>query len=218
MIKLVIFDLDGTLADTIPLAIKSFSKAASSYAGRTLTEKEIVETFGINEIGMMRAVLGKNCQAETLEKALTDYYKYYEEMHELECPALFSGVTDLLNYLKKKPLPVSLITGKCEKSCMISLHKFGIENIFDDVITGSEHGNIKSENIKSLLQKYNLQASECFYVGDAVSDVTESQKAGVTCLSAAWSSTADKPALQKANHGNVFERICDLQKFFANIC
>ena len=49
MIKLVAFDLDGTIGDTIPMCIKAFRQAVSPYAGHLLTDREVVETFGLNE-------------------------------------------------------------------------------------------------------------------------------------------------------------------------
>ena len=44
MIKLVAFDLDGTIGDTIPMCIKAFRQAVSPYAGHLLTDREVVET------------------------------------------------------------------------------------------------------------------------------------------------------------------------------
>lgn len=69
MIKLVAFDLDGTIADTIPMCIEAFGKAVSPYAGHTLTKDEIVQTLGLNEIGMVKAVV-----KEHWENALRDFY------------------------------------------------------------------------------------------------------------------------------------------------
>ena len=48
MIKLIAFDLDGTIGDTVPMCIRAFEKAVSPYAGHTLSEREITQTFGLN--------------------------------------------------------------------------------------------------------------------------------------------------------------------------
>lgn len=74
MIKMVSFDFDGTIADTIPMCIEVFEKAISPYAGHKLTEHEILQTFGLNEIGMVKAVVKDNWKS-----ALEDFYLYYEE-------------------------------------------------------------------------------------------------------------------------------------------
>ena len=57
MIKMVGFDLDGTICDSIPMCIEAFAEAAAPYAGHELTEKEIISTFGLNETGMIKAVV-----------------------------------------------------------------------------------------------------------------------------------------------------------------
>ena len=49
MIKLIAFDLDGTIGDTVPMCIRAFEKAVSPYAGHTLSEREITQTFGLND-------------------------------------------------------------------------------------------------------------------------------------------------------------------------
>ena len=54
MIKLIAFDLDGTIGDTVPMCIRAFEKAVSPYAGHILSEREISQTFGLNEGGMIK--------------------------------------------------------------------------------------------------------------------------------------------------------------------
>lgn len=205
-VKLAAFDLDGTVADTIPLSIESFSLAVSPYAGHTLSREEVVETFGLNEPGMIKAIV-----KDRWEEALRDYYRIYEEQH-VKCEAPFEGIAPLIEGLKSRGIIVSLITGKAEKSCRITLKRFGIEHLFADIITGDEHGNRKAENLMSLMEKYGLTPEECVYIGDAVSDVMSSRKAGVRCLSAAWSESADREALEGVNPGDVYERIADLER------
>ena len=70
MIKLAAFDLDGTIGETIPMCIEAFRKAVSPYAGHSLTDKEIIETFGMNEVGMVKAIISDNWQG-----ALNDFYQ-----------------------------------------------------------------------------------------------------------------------------------------------
>lgn len=209
MLKLVIFDIDGTMSDTLDVCIKSFREAVSPYVGHVLSDEEIASLFGLNEVGMIKKILGTN-----IDDAVSDYFQAYEKMRDA-LPPVVDGLIDLMEYLKKRGVKLAVITGKTERTCQITLEKLGLQNFFDDVCSGSENENTKGKSISSLMKKYAAAADECFYVGDAVSDVTESQKAGITCLSAAWCATADKDALEKINAGNVFERVSDLRKFFS---
>lgn len=207
MIKMVAFDFDGTIADTIPMCIKAFRKAVAPYIGHKLTDHEILQTFGLNEIGMIKEVVKDNWKS-----ALEDFYNYYEELHN-NCTKPFSEISDLIMYLKEKNVIVPLITGKGQKSCCISLKKLGMENCFSDIMVGNETRPNKEEAILKLLEKYSVKNEEFYYVGDALSDVMACQEAKVACLSAAWSHSVELEELKKINSENVFLSISDLKNF-----
>lgn len=207
MIKLIAFDLDGTIGETVPMCIRAFEQAVSPYAGHTLSEREITQTFGLNEVGMIKVVAG-----EKWREALHDFYPVYEQMHD-ECPEPYQGIRELINTLKKEGILVALITGKGEKSCRITLEKFGMQDLFCCVKTGAEDRPNKAEAIEELLDAYQVAKDEFYYIGDAVSDVTACKKAGVPCLSAAWGTTADISGLEEANPSKVFLSIEDLAHF-----
>lgn len=57
MIKLVAFDLDGTIGDTIPICVESFWMAVEPYVETFLSEEDILKTFGLNEEGMIRQII-----------------------------------------------------------------------------------------------------------------------------------------------------------------
>lgn len=207
MIKMVAFDFDGTIADTIPMCIEAFRKAISPYVGHKLTKHEILQTFGLNEIGMVKAVVKDNWKP-----ALEDFYFYYEEMHN-NCTEPFPEICDLIKYLKEKNIIVPLITGKGEKSCHISLKKLGMESYFSDIMVGDEIRLNKGESILKLLEKYSINKDEFYYVGDALSDVMACREISVTCLSAAWSHSVKLEKLKKINSSYIFENISDLKSF-----
>ena len=188
MIKLVAFDLDGTIADTIPMCIEAFKQAVSPYASKILSEDDIVKTFGLNEEGMIKEVV-----SEDWEKALIDFYVIYKEMHTII---------------------VSLITGKGQRSCDITLRHFEMEALFDSISIGSPDRNTKAESMTELMSKYNIQPAEMVYVGDEFSDITACSKVGIQCLSAAWIASLSKmKKLEKENQGYVFSSIKSLHSF-----
>lgn len=93
--KIIAFDLDGTIADTLPMCLAAFRKAVQPYVARTLTEEEIMQTFGLNEEGMIRQVAGVRWR-----EALDDFYACYRCIHALLCPAPFSGMRELIRKWK----------------------------------------------------------------------------------------------------------------------
>ncbi len=207
MIKLVAFDLDGTIGDTIPLCINAFKCAVEPYTSHELSKDEIIQTFGLNEEGMIRQVTGENWQ-----EALDDFYVYYKQMHYQSCATPFNGIMEIIQELKRKTILVALITGKGERSCSITLEQFNMNDCFDCIETGSSLYNRKAEAISKLLEKYCLQSNEFIYIGDAVSDVLACREINVKCLSAAWAKGVDVKKLEGINLGNVIPSITNLKK------
>ena len=89
-IRLVAFDLDGTIGDTIPLCIKAFKEAVAPYIGHELSDDDVIRTFGLNEQGMIASLV----DAPYKERALADFYTFYKNLHEQLCPRPFSGIRD----------------------------------------------------------------------------------------------------------------------------
>ena len=208
MIKLVAFDLDGTIGNTLPMCIQAFKKATRPYIGHELSDEEVVLTFGLNEEGMIGCVVDEPYR----QQALHNFYVIYKNLHQEMCPTPFEGIRELITLLKQKGIIVVLITGKGAKSCDITLRQFSMETSFAKVVTGSAERNIKSEALEKLLHTYHLSVDEIVYIGDAISDIKECQKANVKCLSAAWS-ISQSGTLESHNAKNVFYSISSISAF-----
>lgn len=208
MYKMIGFDLDGTLADTIPMCIKAFRNSVSPYTGHILSDEEIVKTFGLNEIGMIKAVAGEHWKL-----ALKDFYLEYSRIHGKEVKAPFSGVSELLQKLKEHNIILALITGKGEKSGQISLEQLSLTQYFDEILYGSEKAQNKSEHMEYLINKYQLDKKDFCYVGDTVGDIGACRKVGVTCLSAAWQRISPVEELKKINSPYVFSDVKELENY-----
>ena len=199
-IKLIAFDLDGTIADTLPLCIKAFRMAVQPYISQTLSEDDIIKTFGLNEEGMIRKVI-KN---EYWKQALQDFYPIYMKLHRFMCPQPFQGIRELIIQLRQNNLTVALVTGKGTKSCEITLQQLGMNS----------ERNIKHEALNELLNVYHLSPAEIVYVGDTVSDIIQCRMVNVVCLSAAWCVTNSiQEELEKCNPGKVFNSIEKISEY-----
>lgn len=207
MLKMVAFDLDGTVCNTIPLCIETFLVALAPYTDYELTDKDIINSFGLNETGMVKKLVSNNWKS-----ALNDFYFYYDKFHK-KCTEPYTGIRELIKWLKKNNIMVSLITGKGEKSCKITLNKIGMEEEFQEMLYGSEKNFNKSQSIQKLLRKYNLKKSELIYIGDALSDIAACDKVGIICLSAAWDENSDWRKLEKANPKHIFKSIHELKLY-----
>lgn len=203
-IKAVIFDLDGTLGNTLPLCISAFRKSIEPLINQTLSDDEIIATFGPSEEGTIMALV-----PEHYEKGISSYLEFYKQLHTM-CPVPFDGVEDLLIALKNKSVRIAMVTGKGKHSTEISLERFGIAQYFEAIETGIVSGPSKAEGIQNILDLFkDIHKNEVIYIGDAPSDITASKKVGVAVVAAAWAETAEPQNLRKLFPDMLFDDIKD---------
>ena len=188
--RAVLFDLDGTLADTLPLCIEAFRLAVEPATGRSLADAEIIATFGPSEEGTIHALAPQH-----YAESLAAYLRHYERLHA-QYPAPFAGITALLQDLRDRGIRLGLVTGKGAESTRLSLRQLGLDEVFEVVETGSPLGPRKAEALRQVLRTWDLAPPEAVYIGDAPSDVSAARAAGVPVVAAAWAATADSEALQ----------------------
>src|SRR4051794_37931939 len=164
--KAVIFDIDGTLADTVPLCVEAFRQAVEPQLHRPLSDEEIKAAFGPDEEG---TIIKFN--PPDVKKATADFMHYYESLHEEMCPKPFDGIKELLDTLKSKGVCLAISTGKGQHTIHISLCLFGIIKYFDKIEKGSPKGSRKPEAIQEIVNEFGVQKDEVLYVGDSPGDV-----------------------------------------------
>jgi phosphoglycolate phosphatase-like HAD superfamily hydrolase len=198
-IKAVIFDLDGTLANTLPLCIQAFRESVQPLIQRTLSDEEIVATFGPSEEGTIMALA-----PDHYKEGVAAYLHLYAELHNM-CPAPFEGMPEILQKLKQKNVPVAMVTGKGKHSTAISLQYFSLTGYFSVIETGAPLGPRKVQGIQAVLETWpEIDKREVIYVGDAPSDITASRAAGISVVAAAWASTANAEILKSMNPDQLF--------------
>ncbi|MDR1384534.1 MAG: HAD family hydrolase [Planctomycetaceae bacterium] len=199
MLKCVIFDMDGTIGDTLPFCVVAFRRTVEYFQKRKLSDEEIFAAFGPSDEGTLQMLI-----PEHFDEAFSMYLQEYQKLHWEMCPQPFDGVRELLDLLKDQGLRLALVTGKGLPALKITLNVFQMENIFDAIEIGSPTGPNKPVGLRNVLQKLNLQPHEAIYIGDAITDITATKSVSIPIISAAWASTAEIER-QKANQP---DKIC----------
>lgn len=201
-IKAVIFDLDGTLANTLPLCIQAFRQSVEPLINRSISDADIIATFGPSEEGTIMALAPNH-----YNKGVADYFTYYEQLHAM-CPIPFDGIKELLQTLKDRGVRITMVTGKGKHSTDISLRHFELTHLFEMVETGSPKGARKAEGIQIILDGLDdINTDEVIYVGDAPSDIIASRKVGIPVVAAAWAGTAEPEKLKELKPDELFYTI-----------
>lgn len=208
MIKAMIFDLDGTIGNTVPLCIKAFRKSIEFFMrGRSISDEEIVATFGPSEEGTIKALI-----PEHYEEGIKRYLYYYKDLHK-ECSEPFDGIVEVIRKLKKKGIVVAMVTGKGEKTVSITLEQFGMVDLFEWIETGSVMGNRKCEGISFVIEHFNIKPEETYYIGDAPTDIIAARDAGVGIISAAWGDKVCLEELKNLKPDKLFRTIKEFDEF-----
>jgi phosphoglycolate phosphatase-like HAD superfamily hydrolase len=179
-----IFDLDGTLADTLPACYAAFRAACARLGGPVYTDAQIRGLFGPSEEGMVQRAMPDRWEA-ALDVLLEEYRR-----HLALCPRVFPSIASALDRLRRHRVPLALVTGKGPRTTTMSLTHFGLDDTFDAVETGSPQGVVKAAAIARVVAAWGVAAREVVYVGDAVADMHAAIEAGVLPVAAAWAPSA----------------------------
>ena len=194
----VLFDLDGTLVDTLPICYLAFRGALERAGAPTLTDAEIHTLFGPSEEGMMQRVL-----PDDWERVLPAYFEEYQRLL-VSCPEVVPELAAGLALLRERRIRTALVTGKSRVTAIMSVHHFGLDDAFDAIECGSPEGVVKAAAIRRLLERWRLPPADAVYVGDGASDMVAAREAGVLAAGAAWAHGVRATDLKDAGADLIF--------------
>ncbi len=197
----MIFDFDGTLADTLPICIKAFQHTFKLYGGPELDAAGVRSLFGPSEEGVIAIALG-----EDADVALETYLAEYTRLH-YTCPQPFLGIRGVLDDLRERRVPLAIVTGKGPRSVRISLDYIGLGDDFDLVEAGSPRGSVKGEAMTRVAEAWGLPPGRLVSVGDHRNDVREARRAGTFPVSVVWAHPESAEALRSEAPEALFETV-----------
>lgn len=203
-IKGILFDLDGTLVNTVPMCISAYRQTFEQLLDRPISDEEITAHFGLSEEGIIQRIL-----PDQAEVGLKLYHDIYEKLHT-ECSEPFTGIKPVLELLKQRGIKLAVVTGKGSHTAHLTLKYLGIEHYFDKVETGDAHANVKVAAIKNILAVWQMEPAYAAYVGDADTDMLNAAEAGVLPLAACWAETT---TIHRLNSMTPFATFTDVRAF-----
>lgn len=181
--KAIIFDFDGTLANTLPVCYFAFNQVFKEFDHKDLSSDEIKAMFGPSETGIIR----ENLLNQNKEQAIELFYKAYSENHE-NLVELNKDINELITYLKNNGVKLGIVTGKAKRSLDISLKALQMENLFDVIVTGDDVINPKPhpEGVIKALSALQIEKNEAMFVGDSDADIQAGVQANVYTVGVQW--------------------------------
>ena len=188
MKKLVIFDLDGTLLDTIADLAESANYALKQLDYPT-HPVDAIRTFvgnGINKL-LERALPAHEQTEENIMRMRSHFVPYYD-IHNADLSTPYPGIVSLLEDLQAKGILIAVASNKYQEAT-VKLVKQYFPNIDFVEILGQREGiNVKPDPsiVFDILQKANLSKENVLYVGDSGVDMQTAINAGVDAVGVTW--------------------------------
>jgi len=210
-IKHIIFDFDGTLANTWPVIFHCCVHVFQKHDNRELTLTDIHAMTGPTELKIIEMHLANQAMAAA---AVEDFVADYENQHE----ALVErdeAILNLLRHLRQSGVGLALFTGKSRRTLEISLRKLGWDIVFDKIVSGDDvrHSKPSPEGILQILEAMSWDRKDTIFVGDSNDDMQAGRDAQVRTFAAQW-----MPMTQDSHYRIQPERIFDhLPDFYAFI-
>lgn len=184
--KLIIFDLDGTILNTLDDLASSCNAvlAANNFPVHTKDEVRMFVGNGIRKL-IERAV-PEESDEETKNKVLSDFTAYYKE-HSLDKTKPYDGITELFSELKTRGIKIAVNTNKNEDVSKEICEKFF--SGFVDIVAGGNAGRpVKPDpsGVEMILKTLNIKPENTLYAGDSDVDYQTGINAGLDVVNVSW--------------------------------
>ena len=199
--RTVIFDLDGTLLDTLDDITNAVNYTMQKYALPTRTREEVRSFVGNGAKKLVQRASGSEDKDGKLLTAFQAYYKEYAA----ECTCPYDGIKDLLEELQKRNICVGVLSNKPDIPT-----KALIKGYFGDLVKmaqGADPANGVLEKpcpngLFALMARLGAEKEKTVFVGDSEVDIQTAKNAGIPCISVTWG-FKDRAFLQ-AHGANVY--------------
>lgn len=184
----VIFDLDGTLLDTLE-DLMNATNYALGQMGFPLRNRQEVERFVGNGVAklMERAVPAGTSPAE-IEAALGIFKPYYE-LHSKDRTAPYPGIPEVLKTLRAKGCKLAVVSNKFD-AAVKSLAEDYFPSLLDAAAGESEAAGIPKKPdptmVLRIMETLGSRPDRAVYVGDSDVDLQTAKNAGLPCISVTW--------------------------------
>ena len=185
--RLIVFDLDGTLVDSEALIVASVTEAFRAVNEPVPDVGAIRAISGITARDAL-AILAPGADEARVDVLLESYIDHYHRRSAASIEPLFEGALELLDRLQASPETIlAVATGKGYAGAVTLLERHGIIDRFNSIETPTHNrGKPDPEMVHTAMNKAGVDAAHTVMLGDTVHDMRMAKAAGVKALGVAW--------------------------------
>ncbi len=182
--RAVLFDLDGTLIDSVGLIIAAFLHAFEAFDGDRPGEAELVLGIGTPLVTQ----LSRYARSDAELTILRDRYRAFQIAHHDHMVRAFPGAVALVTQLRDRGVAVAIVTSKGEEFARRGLAVSGFDTLFELVVgvDSTVHHKPHPEPVLTALARLGVAAEHATFVGDSPHDVGAGNAAHVRTIGVTW--------------------------------
>jgi pyrophosphatase PpaX len=183
-IRAVLFDFDGTLADSTELIMHSFRHTMARHLDAVPPDEEWMSGFGTP----LDVQLGRFARSEAEREAMLDTYRSFQQEHYDTLLRPFPGAPDLVAELARRGVPMGVVTSRYRRSTLRGMELCGMLDHIPVVVTPEDVASPKPhpEPVLHALQRLAIAAEEAVFVGDSPHDIHAGRAAGTWTAGVLW--------------------------------
>ena len=189
MIKGIIFDMDGTIVDSLPYHYEAWKIFFNENKVENFSEK-LNEYKGGGTLDLMRTVYGNQYSKKELKKMSEDKEKIFRKIYKGEIKQIL-GFKKFLDELKSKDIMVGLASNAIRKNVSMIINELEIYDYFDSIICGDEviNGKPNPEMFNETIDRFDINKDECLIFEDSLEGVLAAKNSGVKVIGITSSSS-----------------------------
>lgn len=211
MYKLVIFDMDGTILNTIQDLTNAVNHALAKFNYSKRTLEEVKSFVGNGIVNLMKRAIGEQLNQEDFDKVFKEFCVYYDE-HCNDNTKPYNGIVELVQNLKTNNIYTAVVSNKAHFA-VEKLVKLHFNNLFDLFQGATNDIKIKPspDSVNAIIEKLNVDKKDCVYVGDSEVDIQTASNAQIDCISVSWGFKT-KDFLKSNNASIIVNNVDELKK------
>lgn len=211
MQKLIVWDLDGTLVNSLQTSFDAFNDGIEKYLGRRLSGEEILAQFTTSEDQVVARLVGEKHAAECYQVVRRIMA---ERLHQIEP---FDGVRETLRELTDAGYRFGIFTGRGRPGTEAILRNLELDDHFVEVVTSSDVENHKPhpEGLYKVCKAAGVAPELAIMIGDSHFDMRAGRSAGARTVGCLWDKMANRSALVEAEARHLIESITELPRLLS---
>lgn len=200
--RLVMFDLDGTLVDSVPDLAAAVDKTLFALGRAPVGLERVRDWVGNGARVLVRRALAGGLEHEQVaehegEQALRLFMDAYAENHALT--RVYPGVTTTLDWLRERAVPMAIVTNKPERFVAPLLEEKGLGGYFRWIVGGDTLAQQKPDPAALLhvLAQAGVSSEQALFIGDSRNDVLAARAAGVPCVALSYGYNHGRPIAEE---------------------